>query len=257
MSEIVSKKYDVPHVVGAVAGVELEVEGSNFPKEAAVPGWKMVPDGSLRNGIEFVLAAPQGTLALKESLSVMEKAFAEAKTKRVYSFRTSTHVHVNVSNLSLTQVKSIVALYYMFENQYTSYCAKHRQGNRFCLRLREAESIVSIVSNFISTERIPSADGAKYMALNLAPLNKYGTLEFRTLEGTDDWAKIYTWVRCLLRLRKVGKEIGSIAGFRDKSVEELADMLFNTPRLKDMFLKAGWEIDVEYQRSLMLDLLHA
>lgn len=257
MSEIVSKKFDVPHIVGAVAGVELEVEGANFPPEASVPGWKAVPDGSLRNGIEFVLEAPQGTLKLKESLEVMEKAFAAHKTKRNYSFRTSTHVHVNVSNLTLSQVKSIVALYYMFENQYTGYCAKHRQGNRFCLRLREAEHIVALVSKFFSDERVPSPDHAKYMALNLAPISRYGTLEFRTLEGTDDWNRIYTWVRALLRLRKVGKEIGTIAQFRDKGVEELADLLFNTPRLKEQFLKPGWEVDVEYQRSLMLDMLNA
>lgn len=95
------------------------------------------------------------------------------------------------------------------------------------------------------------------MALNLAPISRYGTLEFRTLEGTDDWNRIYTWVRALLRLRKVGKEIGTIAQFRDKGVEELADLLFNTPRLKEQFLKPGWEVDVEYQRSLMLDMLNA
>lgn len=255
MSEVVSKKYGVPHIVGAVAGVELEMEGNRFPKE--VKGWKAVADGSLREGIEFVLETPEGALKLKESLLAMGEAFEANQTKRSYSFRTSTHVHVNVSNLTISQVKSIVALYYLFENQFTGFCAKHRQGNRFCLRLREAEMIVPLVGKFFRDERPPSPDHAKYMALNLATLSKYGTLEFRTLEGTDDWSKIYTWVRALLRLRKVGKEVGSIADFKDKSVEELADTVFNTPRLKEMFLKPGWEVDVEYQRSLMLDMLNA
>lgn len=256
MSEIVSKRYGVPHIVGAVAGVELEVEGRNFPPQTSTPGWKAVADGSLRDGIEFVLAVPEGAIKLKESLAVMEAAFEKHKTQRNYSFRTSTHVHVNVSNLTLTQVKSIVALYYLFENQFTSYCAKHRQGNRFCLRLREAEHIVSLVSKFFSDERVPSSDSAKYMALNIATLSKYGTLEFRTLEGTDDWNKIYMWVRALLRLRKVGKEIGSIQDFKHLSVEELGNLVFNSPRLKEQFLKDGWEVDVEYQRSLMLDMLN-
>lgn len=257
MTDPISKIFAVPHIVGAVAGVELEMEGRNFPPEHRVPGWKAVPDGSLRSGIEYVLAAPQGAIKLKESLMVMKQAFEECSTKREYSFRTSTHIHVNVSNLTMDQVKAILVLYYLFENQYTGFCAKHRQGNRFCLRLREAEAITGIVASFVQTGRVPSQEHAKYMALNLATLSKYGTLEFRTLEGTDDWDRIYTWVRALLRLRKAGKEVGSIKDFKDKSAEELAELLFPTDRLKAQFLKDGWEVDVEYQRSLMLDILNS
>lgn len=257
MSEIISAKYGVKHLVGAIAGVELEIEGVNLPSQAYIPSWRVVRDGSLRDGMEYVIKEPAGALKLRENLKEIEEAFKSCKTKTDYSFRTSTHVHVNVSNLNMEQVKAITVLYYVFENQYTGFCAPSRQGNRFALRLRDAEGISTILRRLVVSNEAPTANIAKYTALNLAALPQYGTLEFRTLEGTDDWERIYTWIRALLRLRKVGRDFGSISAFRELPTKELADMIFNTDRLKGLFLKPGWEQEVEYQRSLLGDVLYA
>lgn len=248
----VSEKFGVPRLVGAVCGLELEVEGTNLPTE--VEGWHVVRDGSLRDGLEYVTRTPAGSVKLKAELEAVAAAFKDNGTRPNYSFRTSTHCHVNVSNLPLEQVKAIIYLYYLFEQQYVGFCAKNRNGNRFCLRLIDAEGILNQVKKFFDSDRLPTNDTGKYCALNIVPIGRQGTLEFRCLEGTDDWAKIHLWVRALIRLRKVGRELGTVKAIQEKSIEELGELLFNTPMLRNGFLKAGWEADVVYQQSLMLPL---
>lgn len=250
----VAELFGVNKIVGAVVGLELEVEGTRLPVE--IEGWRTERDGSLRDGLEYVMATPSGALKTKELLEKVQEAFAANKTKTSYSFRTSTHCHINVSNLDIEQVKVILVLYYLFENQYSQYCAKGRAGNRFCLRLSDAEYINRHIRQFITTNRLPAKDEGKYCAMNMVPLSSYGTLEVRTLEGTDNWEKVYLWVRALIRLRKVGKEIGTLAALKQKNIQELADLLFGTPLLSRAFLKEGWEAEVTYQQSLMLDILN-
>lgn len=250
----VSEHYGVNRLVGAVVGLELEVEGSRLPDH--IDGWETVRDGSLRDGKEYVLVDPSGAVGVKGYLANVKEAFEANRTQPDYTFRTSTHCHVNVSNLTLEQTKTIVLLYYMFERQYTEFCAKHRVGNRFCLRLRDAEIIVSQLREFILDNRLPNNDSGKYCALNIVPLGRQGTLEFRTLEGTDDWERIHLWVRAMIRLRKIGKDLGSIDALYKASISDLGGLLFGSPKLSSAFLKNGWEKDVEYQKSLMLELFH-
>jgi hypothetical protein len=254
VAKSVSEHFGVNRLVGAVVGLELEVEGSRLPDE--IEGWMTVRDGSLRDGKEYVLRDPSGAVGVKGYLANVKESFAANRTKPEYTFRTSTHCHVNVSNLTLEQTKTIVMLYYLFERQYTEFCAKHRVGNRFCLRLRDAEAIVSQLREFIRYDRLPNNDSGKYCALNIVPLGRQGTIEFRTLEGTDDWERIHLWVRALIRLRKIGKDLGSIDALNKADITELGAMLFSTPKLATSFLKSGWEKDVEYQKSLMLELFH-
>src|SRR5690606_7279420 len=77
-------------------GIEIEVEGARFP---IVPAWEKKTDGSLRGeSAEYVLSHPLDKEPAVEALNALAKAFAENKTVRNYSYRTSVHVHVNVQN---------------------------------------------------------------------------------------------------------------------------------------------------------------
>ena len=250
---MICELFGVPRTIGAVLGVELEVEGTNLPGEAVCEGtsWKVTRDGSLRDGLEYVFRQPLGSVRAKEALVEMEDLFQKCGTKTNYSYRTSTHVHVNVANLQEEEVKVIVLMYYLFEDLYLGYCAKTRQANRFCLSMKDADVIVSQLQRFVQLTRAPTENEGKYSALNLCTLSKYGTLEFRALEGTNDWNKLYTWIRAIMALRKAGKDIGTLAKLREKSAQELVDLMFPTDRLKQQFVKGDVEDIFKMNRSLL------
>lgn len=69
----------------------------------------------------------------------------------------------------------------------------------------------------------------KYTALNLLPITKYGTVEFRHMHGTNDFDKLCTWINSLSNLISVSyntpleKCIESI-----QKVEDAPYPLFNT-----------------------------
>lgn len=249
---VISKYFDIRETSGALVGLELEVEGTNLPVFDEDASWRAVADNSLRGGIEYIFKNPLGSVRTKAALEEMKKAMAASDFVPSYSFRTSTHVHVNVSNLDKEVVEIMLYLYYCFEDEYLNFCAKSRRGNRFCLGVKDAAEIVHNLYAFFRNFRIPTPERGKYSALNLCTLGTYGTLEFRSLEGTDNWDRIYTWVRALLAIRKAAKDIGTIKNLMKLTDEELANAVFPTARLKEQFLKDGWEGRVALNKSICL-----
>ena len=246
----ISSLYGVKEVSGALVGLELEVEGSNLPAMDPEGAWKAVADHSLRGGIEYIFKAPLGSVRTKAALEEMKQSMAKYESQPSYSFRTSTHVHVNVSNLDKEIVEIMLYLHYVFEDEFLNFCARSRRANRFCLGMKDATDIVNLLYSFFRNNNVTTEDRGKYCALNMCTLMRYGTLEFRSLEGTDNWDRIYTWVRALLSLRKAAKEIGSTKELFKLTDKELADRVFATPRLKEQFLKDGWESRVALNKSI-------
>lgn len=245
----VNQIYGTQRKVGALVGIELEVEGERLPQGDFVH-WDVKPDGSLRNGMEYVFKEAKGSLNTRAALKEFKDALTTNRTITDYSFRTSTHVHVNVSNLDIEVVKVMACLFTLFEDEYINYCAKSRKANRFCLGIKDAEGVVDNLATFIRRDSVPSPDIGKYSAMNLCTLSRFGTLEFRCLEGTSDTDRIYLWVRALLSLRKAAKTVETTSALFKMNKAELAELLFPTPKLKASFLKEGWEKRVAYNESV-------
>jgi len=91
-----------------------------------------------------------------------------------------------------------------------NYCGESRKGNRFCLRLEDAEGLMNGLSRLFegnerSLRNIPF-DEYRYASINIEALKKYGSLEFRALSGTVDVARITTWCTALYNIRKFAME---------------------------------------------------
>lgn len=251
----IAKQFGTKEIIGAKVGLELEIEGRNLPSFVS-DNWEIKPDGSLRGGQEYVFSEPLGSVNTKQALDEIAKAFKTNGTVPDYSFRTSTHVHVNVSNLSLDVVKAIITMFHLFEDEYINFCARGRKANRFCLGMKDGEGVIQNIKRFFVDNIAPRPDSGKYSAMNMCTLSSFGTLEFRTLEGTDNWERIYMWVRALLALRKAGKDIGSAKAVLGMPKDDLAAVLFPTERLKNAFLKEGWEGRFELNRSVGWDAFY-
>jgi hypothetical protein len=178
-------------------GIECEIE--NLYETVSRPVyWNITEDGSLRNhGYEFV-SHPIRASSAEQALTDLFRAIARYNTAH-YTERTSTHIHVNVRTLTLSQLESLVLTYMVFERAIYKWIGHDRENNIFCVPLHS----IHLTNNLCSSlQNIEALHWTKYTGLNLAPILQKGTIEFRHLYGTNDVGTIMTWINLLLSLKK-------------------------------------------------------
>ena len=191
----------------SLIGVEIEVEGYLLPEE--ISGWISEEDGSLRGAenIEYVLRKPQNRKGLETHLKKLSKTLKDQGAVIDMSRRTSTHVHINCGDLTLLELANFTTLLFIYEELLIDWCGKSRRGNLFCLQSKDAEDILDTITQFWKNgSRVQLGDNIRYSAINLASLNKYGSVELRALYGTVDTKTILTWVDALLHLKEMAKK---------------------------------------------------
>lgn len=199
----VLKFFNIIRQAGDV-GVEIEVEGRNLYKDM-LQDWRVEHDGSLRgqDNAEYVLRKPLPPKELREAIKDLKKTFDKAGSKVDLSRRTSTHVHINCTNLKMIELMNYVTLLLIFEEFLVDWCGGDRNGNLFCLQSKDAEGLIEVLRIFVQEpNKQHFQDNIRYSAINLAALNKYGSLEMRSLRGTIDEDEIMLWVDTLLHLRE-------------------------------------------------------
>lgn len=189
-------------------GVEIECEGKNLPQHN-FGSWKAVPDGSLRNGIEYVFKKPLPVKSVEKAMEEISATFKEYDTLPDFSFRTSVHVHVNCLELEYNHLLNFIYTYLLLESVLMDFCGEARKCNRFCLRLEDAEGMIDVLREMFSYRDNPGnlrafwkEDTMRYAALNVEALPKYGSLEFRAMHGTVDPEIIIAWTNILVNIRK-------------------------------------------------------
>ncbi|MCA2570678.1 amidoligase family protein [Microcystis sp. M42BS1] len=171
-------------------GIEVELENIVNALSIYPHLWTVTEDGSLRNaGLEFVSVPVLGKnidYALAELREVLKGNNPQA------THRCSTHVHVNVSDLDVSQLRYLVATYAIFEEFLFSFVDPIRKHNPFCFPLTSTE--------YLMLDDLPPPACLKYCALNLGHLGDYGTLEFRHMHGLRDFDQLEKWVQMIQKL---------------------------------------------------------
>lgn len=191
---------------GKDVGIEIEVEGASLPTFIRDKFWVSTEDGSLRGeALEYVLKAPIPIDEVGSAVDHLNDKFVAKGAVLDFSFRTSVHIHVNVGELEYDQLLAFMYGYLLLEEPLMNFCGKPRKGNRFCLRLQDAEGLNNILRDMFSSHqeglmRIPQ-DQYRYAAMNIDALRKFGSLEFRGMRGTNEKAIIETWAKALVHLR--------------------------------------------------------
>lgn len=185
-------------------GVEVECErvASNTINGYIPDTWiKVVPDGSLRNsGLEFV-TCPHKAEYTEELLTFL---FANLGKNHEFSPRTSIHVHMNVQDMKIGEVASLLYVYLTFERLLYKWVGNGREDNIFCVPLQQTMLPKSI--HEILTKAMP-INWTKYCGMNLSPYRDKGTVEFRHLHGTDSLEVVLQWIQILLRMMKYAKSV--------------------------------------------------
>lgn len=190
------------HAPKGEVGIEVEVEGGPWPQEA-VPNWAVHQDGSLRNGIEYVIAEPIQRDKVIDAMDTLSDAFKKAGSKLSFSYRTSIHVHINIQSMTVRQWVAFVAAFTILEEMLVDVVGPKRAGNKFCLRMKDAEQPLNFVRRALREDNLPQYLGGdlKYASMNLLASMGHGTLEFRAMSGNLDGKFINDWVQVLLAIK--------------------------------------------------------
>lgn len=243
-------------------GIEIETEGKGLTDAIPVQ-WKLDNDGSLRGRFpnecaEYVLRKPLSMDKAIQAVTALRKVQDDAKAQLDFSFRTSVHVHVNVQQLTFNQYLNMIYTYLLIEEPLVHYCGKERIGNRFCLRLQDAEGLLDylfmLFRNGYTSMRHINGDAVRYAALNVAATAKYGSLEFRSLKGNMDVAYITTWLKALNNVRDFAMKYDNPQTIHDLFVKsEPVD--FAKAVLGDVFDSFNYpDLELDMRRSFSISL---
>lgn len=203
---------DLPYAEEFICGTEYEIEDVKY---IALPGHEkmgrsglnlsdsspywignigLMHDGSLRNnGVEFITKPLSFTESLK-TFDILHKGLTLGP--QPFSSRTSIHVHVNMTNMSMAQLKHFLLTYALLEPVFFAAVKPERQHNIHCVPL----NYTLLPSIYASPIQDIVKSWSKYSALNLIPLRTQGTVEFRHLHGTGDFEVYKRWLTLLCEL---------------------------------------------------------
>lgn len=195
-----------------LVGIEIECEGNHFNKDNLFlkkNGWSYHQDHSLRgeDNAEYVFPQPTGFDEARQRVKWLFQMLEDEGTILDESNRTSVHVHLNAQEFFANRLVAFCGLWFIVEEILTEWCGDHRVGNLFCLRAKDAPNIVSTLKQQVRNSFSKGFnDHFHYAALNLNALNKFGSIEIRTMRGARDPEIILVWLDILERIYNLSAE---------------------------------------------------
>ena len=245
-------------------GVEIECEGKNL-NPIDTDTWRTERDGSLRGeyphcSSEYVMRQPVTALRLTKAID--ELISHQAKATLEFSFRTSVHVHVNVQEYTVDEMLAFLYACLLLEEPLMNFCGETRKGNRFCLRVKDAEGYDKTLNSLFErgwrTVRDLNGDNIRYSAINIHALKKYGSIEFRGMRGNMDRDVLIPWCNTLLNIRNTATKLGSPVAvyneFIKKGNREFAEQMLG--KHFDKFDYPDLDRDTANSFSLNIQLPH-
>jgi len=185
-------------------GIEIEAEhfqgfSPSFQVEVN-KFWGQRAEGSLREyGVEWASKPIRGDTVVS-ALQVLDQMNATGLT---YNARTGLHVHINCIDMDLDSIRTLCALYVLFEPALYAISGS-RESSPFCIESRGGlDGIPEILAGNFNRGINQSQ---KYSGFNLKPLKTFGTVEFRQAQGTSNTTVILDWCNILLRIHEFARK---------------------------------------------------
>lgn len=229
----------------AIIGIEIEAENVTDPLRKGVKLWEVVNDPSLRNGGNEFITKPLFGEDLIAALSEFEGLCNTIKVKPRFTWRTSVHIHMDVRDMDLDTLNRLLVLYIIVENHLFSYCDPLRWDSIYCLPVIRAPRVIYHWGKLISSANnknvmaVRQAINAavKYQALNLLPIMKQGSIEFRHLQGTYKKDTILLWINLLLSLKKTAINLPTtdwISLVSTEGIDHVLNIIFGSNLSKNL-----------------------
>lgn len=238
-------------------GLEIEVEGvrtgDTKPELNIVvnEGFHSKPDGSLRNGTEFVTMLGLTAGDAISYVSALDKLFDAGRGGRkdlnTFGFRCGLHAHIDVTTHTLEELYRAFLVYTVVEPLLFPISGG-RNKNKFCVAVHDCASVVEELiyygrnRNWIEFAKALRR-GSKYMAMNVRTVTNFGTIEFRHHEGTSNPERIKNWLLVLCDI-----VVGSKDADTNKLEKEILEL--NTVSSYSKFLSVHFPNSEQLLRSV-------
>lgn len=223
---LVKVEYEWP-LPEQLMGIEVELErmgnpGAEFaPATLVEPYWRSEHDGSLRNGTEYVLDEP---LAGTQLATAIHRLYTHNGFKRhPYG---STHIHLDMceQDTDLNVFQALCMLVYLTEDAIFQIADPAREWCGFTNKLTTAPE--RFLSSMFHPEVLVEGSKAqsflyqttdrheRYYGLNIAALQKYGSIEFRYFPTAESADELISWTCLVQSYKKAAKELGGLQAVR-------------------------------------------
>jgi hypothetical protein len=201
-------------VMNSLVGLELELEETDVYVDD-LDFWSKEEDASLRgiDAYEYVFTNPLSGVDLENAIWEFNEAVADLPHPPVTSERTSTHVHIDVRDLTPEQLTKFIAVYFTVEPLLFNYVEESRSKNNYCIQMSKANIDFENTSKLASLGKLNEYQATtklnstltranKYSALNLAAIARFGSAEFRHHQGEWRHYKLVEWINICLCIKK-------------------------------------------------------
>lgn len=206
------KRFWVPEGDPIYCGMEVEVENilamALLNNDNLRVGWSAKDDRSLRNGVEFISHPYSGEDLVWALVSLRMWMDTALRAPPSFSWRTSTHVHLNVRDLTLEELAKLILLYVVFEQSLFSFSDVNRTASVFCVPIANTPAAWNI-RHFLESGDMQYVcrdfGWAKYGALNINRIWDIGTVEYRHMSGGLDLPKLLIWLSFIMAMHKAAR----------------------------------------------------
>lgn len=235
-------------------GVEIELENTRglYQKYFKSGFWTVYEDGSLRNyGTELIMGVAydhkkyhpllgQDIITALDDLDSGLKAWT-SETGRIpeATYRTGLHIHLDVRDLVIEELRRLVLLFIIFERSLFAYSSDGRESSSFCRPVFSTDQIKEDLIEFFTTSREESSITClsgfdKYHACNLLSITHRGSIEFRMHRGTYNSDEILRWINILIALKIAAQNKDLIIGEIPERISAYGMMDFHLIVFKSM-----------------------
>jgi hypothetical protein len=192
-------------------GVELEYEGLHTHTVQTyltnLPSSKIIADTdySLKfAGVELKFSSALNGSNIIEALETV-KVLLKNYEDKVYlaGHRCSTHIHINVSDLTLPQLHRFLLFAYFCEPALMDVCASDRRDNVFSVGIDKLEDYTEVLYKISKGDVTFDPSTAKYRAIGLNSIYSLGSLEFRMFNGTTDMDQVLDWINFVQEIKHI------------------------------------------------------
>lgn len=212
---IKDKPSDKDHRFPYRMGMELELERVRKQPDDGIRGWTTHIDESLRDGIEYVTDTPISGGAVVTAVN----SFYAAGMSYTGGPRTSTHIHVNMGNDTVEQLRVMFMLSYCLEDAMFQMLSMKRKYCGYCMPLSEMPAWR--IRNFLGAtdavnmlQAMGGNNADKYYGFNVNSVRKHGTVEFRYFPGAPTKEELLSWLDYCTQIKRAGLSV-TIEGLID------------------------------------------
>lgn len=206
------------HDKDTIIGVELEIENcqhnSRWYTDRFYSFLNVTTDNSLRGetSYEFVTKPMQASVCIEKLKGFFELSQFTDEVNHPAD-RTSIHVHCNVLDMTEEQLATLCLVYQTVEEILFQYVGHYREGNIYCVPWSQCRMSHDMIRKLFDKSTYVTDGGygpfyrwEKYTALNLQPILRQGTVEFRHMYGTSDVEVITKWIQLVTSIVSFAKK---------------------------------------------------